>query len=104
MGSHGLYVFSLCKRFFLEEYKSQIKKEEGMLRLTAMRRCIIGRIPVQGDPYNVKTEGHPLNYDRVFIDEEGLKWAYVNYYYMGWHSFWICVDDPSNLNLPVREG
>ena len=51
----------------------------------------------------MKTEGHSLNYDRVFIDEEGLKWAYVNYYYQGWHTFWICMDDPSNSNLPVRE-
>ena len=99
-----VYMFSHYGRdSFLEEYKSQIKKEEGIVAVDSNEKMYYWTYPGSGDPYNVKTEGHPLNYDRVFIDEEGLKWAYVNYYYMGWHSFWICVDDPSNLNLPVRE-
>lgn len=99
-----VYMFSHYGRdSFLEEYKSQIKKEEGIVAVDSNEKMYYWAYPGSGDPYNVKTEGHPLNYDRVFIDEEGLKWAYVNYYYMGWHSFWICVDDPSNLNLPVRE-
>ncbi|MCQ4744174.1 hypothetical protein [Blautia producta] len=102
-----VYMFThYCGDSFLEEYKSQIKKEEGSIDIDSGEKIYYFAYPGSGDPFNVnnvKMEGHSLNYDRVFTDEEGLKWAYVNYYYQGWHTFWICMDDPSNSNLPVRE-
>ena len=102
-----VYMFThYCGDSFLEEYKSQIKKEEGSIDIDSGEKIYYFAYPGSGDPFNVnnvKMEGHSLNYDRVFTDEEGLKLAYVNYYYQGWHTFWICMDDPSNSNLPVRE-
>lgn len=88
---------------FLEEYKSQIKKEEGIVDVSTSETIYRWAYPGSGDPFIVRMEGSPLSYDNVFTDEQGLKWAYVDYYYHGPHTYWVCIDDPSNLSLPIRE-
>ena len=36
----------------------------------------------------------------AYIDEHGLEWGLLNYY---GRSAWICISDPMNRDLPVRE-
>ena len=43
-----------------------------------------------------------FDYGSTFTDEEGHQWGNVGYY-MGNRDFWVCVDEPQNPNLPVRE-
>lgn len=88
---------------FLKEYQSQIKIEIGIIDVDSSETIYSWAYPGSGDPSPVRMEGNPLSYDRVFTDEQGLKWAHVNYYYYGSYTYWVCMDDPSNLNLPIRE-
>lgn len=44
----------------------------------------------------------PNSFSAVFTDEEGLNWGYVAYLY-GHRNFWICLDDPTGTDFPVRE-
>ncbi len=47
------------------------------------------------DPYKI-------DYSITFEDEEGLNWIYVGYM-MGYRNFWICIDDPTNTELKIRD-
>lgn len=38
----------------------------------------------------------------VYTDPDGRNWANCNYY-MGLRDFWVCLDDPTNPDLPVTE-
>lgn len=43
-----------------------------------------------------------FDYGSEFTDEEGMHWGNVGYY-MGNKDFWVCIDEPENPDLPVRE-
>jgi len=36
----------------------------------------------------------------IYIDMEGREWGYLGYFY-GSRSIWVCLDDPSNQNIPA---
>ena len=36
----------------------------------------------------------------IFTDDEGRDWGYVSYFY-GFRDFWVCLNDPSNPNIPA---
>lgn len=39
---------------------------------------------------------------KIFVDEDGRTWGYVNYMY-GIRHFWFCLDEPDGTDFPVRE-
>ena len=39
---------------------------------------------------------------RIFVDEDGRTWGYVNYMY-GRLNSWFCLDEPDGTDFPVRE-
>ena len=47
-------------------------------------------------------EGHTYtlteSFQHLYTDENGLRWAYVEYYYL-LRNVWVCIDDPLNENL-----
>jgi len=43
-----------------------------------------------------------LTFSLLFTDENGFEWGKINYYY-GIRNVWICITDPTNDSLPVRE-
>lgn len=44
----------------------------------------------------------PYAFSEVFEDEQGHIWGFVGYLY-GHRSFWICLDDPTGTDFPVRD-
>ena len=36
----------------------------------------------------------------VYTDADGREWGYLGYFY-GWRNVWVCLDDPSNPNIPA---
>lgn len=49
-----------------------------------------------------ESSGDNPTFSSLFTDENGLEWGYIKYHY-GHRDIWICISDPSNDSLPVRE-
>lgn len=43
-----------------------------------------------------------INFDKTYYDDEGRLWGYCGYYY-GWREIWVCVSEPFNEELLVKE-
>lgn len=56
--------------------------------------------PVREDTLTEDTDYQPFSqsFSRLYTDEGGLRWGYVNYY-MGHQESWVCLDDPMNREL-----
>lgn len=39
--------------------------------------------------------------EHAYTDPAGRQWGYVEYYF-GYRSFWVCISDPSDPNLPAN--
>ncbi len=39
--------------------------------------------------------------EHAYTDAAGYQWGYVEYYF-GYRSFWVCISDPSDPNLPAN--
>jgi len=46
--------------------------------------------------------GNAPVFSMLYTDENGLEWGQIGYYY-GRRNVWICISDPTNDSLPVRE-
>lgn len=86
---------------FQEEYADMLKEESGSI--PGEQSVYAWDYPGAEESYTLEiVKDSPLNYSTVFTDEEGLHWANMGYY-MGYRDFWVCLDDPANPDLPVRQ-
>ena len=57
-----------------------------------------------GSGENVSTEdkiSEEFRIEHTYTDTAGRQWGYVEYYF-GYRSFWVCISDPSDPNLPAN--
>lgn len=57
-----------------------------------------------GSGVTVSTENkitEDFSIEHTYMDTVGRQWGYVEYYF-GYRSFWVCISDPSDPNLPVN--
>ncbi len=86
---------------FREEYKDSItnvRDEKIELKKGYLRWSYPGSVNCDEMPINVES-AYP---SYSFTDEQGLKWLFFGYV-NGIRNFWICIDDPENDKLPVRD-
>ena len=88
---------------FYEEYKDKITPDEGIIPNVTKGDVIYGwEYPGAESKFKLKVEEDTFDYSSMFTDEEGHQWGNVGYY-MGNRDFWVCIDEPQNPELPVRE-
>ena len=88
---------------FYEEYKDKITPDEGIIPNVTKGDVIYGwTYPGSETKYKIEVMEDTFDYGSTFTDEEGHQWGNVGYD-MGNRDFWVCVDEPQNPNLPVRE-
>ncbi|MCR5585293.1 MAG: hypothetical protein K6F63_07670 [Lachnospiraceae bacterium] len=96
---HAVVVYDHIS--FSEEYKDKInivKDECFELKKGYLRWRYPGAETFEEMPIDV--ENAYASYR--FTDEQGLNWLFFGYV-NGIRNFWICIDDPENDKLPVRE-
>ncbi len=104
---------------FEEEYADRIRDYGGEFADYAGDASVINFYPYPGAPAErltssmetdmmdvlanlTGTEENQSYISRVFTDENGLTWGYVNYMY-GRLNAWFCLDDPDGTDFPVRD-
>ena len=67
---------------------------------------VVWTYPGSGESSGTITEfkggADSFGFSDCYTDENGLRWGYIGYYF-GWRDCWICLDDPTNPSLPVKE-
>lgn len=79
---------------FMEEYAEQIVEEEVVVGSDAEMVIGFWKYPGSKEKNEVKISKEGLTLSKTFVDEEGHKWAYVNYF-RAMKRYWVCVDAPS---------
>ncbi len=91
---------------FMEEYAEEIETvtENPELTLKEGEELLYWTYPGSGFLYG-KTSyvDNGLQTDASYTDEDGRIWGHISYY-MGTRDVWICVSDPTALDLPVHAG
>ncbi len=88
---------------FYEEYRDKITSDDGVIPNVTKGDVIYGwEYPGAESKFKLKVEEDTFDYSSMFTDEEGHQWGNVGYY-MGNRDFWVCIDEPQNPELPVRE-
>lgn len=49
-----------------------------------------------------KVDDKQIPFESTYTDPDGSQWGYIPYYYS--HKGWVCLNDPTNENLPVNKG
>lgn len=97
---------------FNEEYGADIVAESGALAAEYAGQTVkFWSYPSALVPMDVlmpDEAGDLPQYSKTFVDEKGLKWGYVGYFY-GMKNCWICLDNPVGTlgelypnGIPVR--
>lgn len=97
---------------FNEEYGADIVAESGALAAEYAGQTVkFWSYPSALVPMDVlmpDEAGDLPHYSKTFVDEKGLKWGYVGYFY-GMKNCWICLDNPVGTlgelypnGIPVR--
>ena len=88
---------------FYEEYRDKITSDDGVIPNVTKGDVIYGwEYPGAERKFKLKVEEDTFDYSSMFTDEEGHQWGNVGYY-RGDRDFWVCIDEPQNPDLPVRE-
>lgn len=88
---------------FYEEYKEKITSKGGVVPNVTKGDVIYGwKYPGSETKFKIEIMEDSFDYGSEFTDEEGMHWGNVGYY-MGNKDFWVCIDEPENPDLPVRE-
>lgn len=96
---------------FEKEFESQLTKGEYIFEhdLDPGTDICIWNYPGAKTPQGsltIKTaddsNGNELTFSTLFTDENGNEWGKIDYYY-GLNDYWVCITDPTNRSLPVRE-
>lgn len=88
---------------FYEDYRDKITSDDGVIPNVTKGDVIYGwEYPGAESKFKLKVEEDTFDYSSMFTDEEGHQWGNVGYY-MGNRDFWVCIDEPQNPELPVRE-
>ena len=104
---------------FEEEYAEQIRDYNGEFANYDGDAAVINFFPYPGAPAEQLTRSMETDMmdvmanltgtaenqsyiSKVFTDENGLTWGYVNYMY-GHLNSWFCLDEPDGADFPVRE-
>ncbi len=58
--------------------------------------------PGSGQTVSTQEEiGEDFRFEHAYTDTAGRQWGYVEYYF-GYRSFWVCISDPTDPNLPAN--
>lgn len=98
---------------FAQEYAANIVEETGILPAEYSGQTVkFWEYPSAWIPSDVimPEEADDLpRYSKTFVDETGLKWGYVGYFY-GMKNMWICLDNPVGtleelypVSIPARD-
>ena len=90
---------------FREEYANKIIPYAGEAGFTLTENTVLWDYPGSASNYTwqageVTPEYSIFQYS--FTDEEGREWGFVGYMY-GRRNDWICISDPENDKLPLRD-
>lgn len=82
---------------FAEEYRDSIVEESGCLDESYDGQTVyfLNYPGSTSFTESVVGDGNLPEYSSVFVDEEGCKWGFVNYY-RGIRNSWICLDMPTS--------
>lgn len=82
---------------FSQEYAASIVNENGVLpEKYAGQTVKVWAYPSAWVPRDIVISAEEKNlpqYSQTFVDETGLKWGFIGYYY-GMKNMWICLDNP----------
>jgi len=90
---------------FIKEHEMEFVHEP--IQLKENQLVIIYQYPGSGIPMeeaakqDIEESNLKQDYDYYYVDQEGQKWVNVQYKDT---DGWVCVTDPSNRNLPAKEG
>ncbi len=80
---------------FGEEHKDEIKDVSGIIKLEGeVDGFEFYKYPNSPD-HHFEPEVGNMYYDKVYKDQNGKKWGYVNYYHA--QSGWYCINDPKYI-------
>ncbi len=80
---------------FREDFGDKIVSGQGQLDSSYEEKTgYFWRYPGSDSGRKFKIDTNHLQYNDIFVDEEGRSWGYVGYYF-GRENSWICVDDPT---------
>ncbi len=83
---------------FAQEYEAQITEETGSIAEQYRGESVyFWKYPgsSEGSAFAIdENEDYLPMYDKVYVDEEGRRWGYINYHY-GYKNVWICIDQPT---------
>lgn len=89
---------------FNEEYNANIVEESGTLAAEYAGQTVkFWSYPSALIPTDVvmpDEAGDLPEYSKTFVDEKGLKWGYVGYFY-GMKNKWVCLDNPVGTLLDL---
>ena len=93
-------------RSFEAEHGSEISAAEVRLEVSRGSTVFCYKYPGSGIVADkIKADwasGDGPSFRSVFTDSAGRDWGFIGYY-CGYRNLWICIDDPSNPELPPDE-
>ncbi len=89
---------------FMEEHEDEIRAYEGEFDdyVPGKERIQFYEYPGSGmatSAMDIMEDKPEISY--TYKDAEGRLWGYIGYYFA--HRGWICIDDPTNANIPGSE-
>lgn len=98
---------------FSQEYAASIVEENGVLPEEYAGQTVkFWAYPSAWIPTDVTMPAEAADlpqYGKTFVDEKGLKWGYIGYFY-GMKNMWVCLDNPVGtlgelypMGIPARD-